>query len=159
MPHDIFISYSHQDAAWMTRLSDDLRATGLTIWSDISLNPGTESWRKSIEDAIDEAGCLVVIFSPDAKESKWVTAELDYAITQRKPIFPVLARGDEHDAVPFGFSTAQWIDIRESSRYPLEIPKLAEAVRSRDIPAHVAGHARSVTPHAIPTPEIDKLDP
>jgi hypothetical protein len=160
MPHDVFISYSHQDSILMVRISYDLRASGLTIWSDVDLNPGTESWRKAIEDAIDEADCLVVIFSPDAKESKWVTAELDYATTQRKPIFPVLARGDEYDAVPFGFSTAQWIDVRDTSRYAHELPKLINAVRNRNVEISLtAGHAKPSSRHHIPIVTTEKLDP
>ncbi len=161
MPHDVFLSYSHQDIQLMGQVSNDLQAAGMVVWSDTRLHPGTESWRKAIEDAIDETCCVVVIFSPEAKESKWVTAELDYANSQKKPIFPILARGDEHDAVPFGFVTAQRIDIRDSNRYAMEIGKLIDAVRGQvaNPTAHSASHTSPLTPHHVPLLEKDKLDP
>jgi hypothetical protein len=153
------MSYSHQDTALMGQVSNDLQAAGMIVWSDTHLNPGTESWRKAIEQAIDETTCVVVIFSPEAKESKWVTAELDYANTQNKPIFPILARGDKHNAVPFGFTTSQWIDVREAAHYPLEIPRLIAAIRGKPHETTHAGAHQTVSLHTPSATAKEKLDP
>jgi formylglycine-generating enzyme required for sulfatase activity len=113
MPH-IFLSYSRKDASLMARMRTDLRAEGLEVWTDEGIKPGTPSWKRAIEDAIRNAGCLICILSPDAAQSRWVREELDFAEARGKQIFLVMARGNEDDAVPFGFSTHQWVDIRDS---------------------------------------------
>jgi hypothetical protein len=112
MQHHVFLSYSHKDADLMQRVCDDLRAVRLTVWTDEGIEPGTSSWKKAIQEAIENAGCLVVILSPDAKQSEWVERELDYASAQKVRIFPLLARGDERDAIPFALSGSQFIDMR-----------------------------------------------
>ncbi len=117
MGHHIFLSYSRQNADIMQRLRDDFRAAGFTVWTDEGIDPGSASWKIEIEEAIHEAMCLVVIFSPGALASRWVRAELDYAEAQKKPIFAVLAEGDESNAVPFGYSSHQWIDLRTPDSY------------------------------------------
>lgn len=127
----IFLSYSHKDTAIMQQLKEDLEASGLKIWVDeTGLEPGLRSWKRTIQNAIDSLVCVLVILSPDAKESEWVEAELDYAETQEKPIFSIMARGNKRTAVPFGFTLTQWIDIVNKD-YDMEIRKLIEIIRRR----------------------------
>ncbi len=113
----------------MLRVRDSLRADGLEVWTDENLTPGTRSWKAAIENALENAACLVVIFSPDAKKSAWVREEMNYAEAQDIRIFPLLARGDEKTAVPFGFITAQWVDIRQEADFASGLQKLAFTVR------------------------------
>ncbi len=127
--HHIFLSYSRKDEEVMRRVRDDLKTKSLLVWVDEDgLNPGTRSWKKTIQKAIDGVGCVAVILSPDAKESEWVEAELDYAEAQGKTIFPILARGTKQNAVPFGYTLAQWIDIVEKD-YDMEMGRLITAIR------------------------------
>ncbi len=109
---DIFLSYSHKDSRARGEVRDFLRNRGITVWTDENLTPGTTNWQIAIEKNIDRAKGLVVILSPDAKDSEWVREELGYARNQGKLVFPLLHRGNEKNAVPFGYSLAQWIDIR-----------------------------------------------
>jgi hypothetical protein len=53
----------------MQAVRDDLVANGLSVWTDEGIHPDTISWKESIEEAICEAGMLLVLLSPDAKES------------------------------------------------------------------------------------------
>jgi hypothetical protein len=124
----IFISYSRMDQEIMQKVIADLKKDGLNVWVDQEgLEVGTRSWKKAIEKAIDEASCIVVILSPDAKQSEWVSAELDYGQTQGKAIFPILAKGNKSNAVPFGFTLMQWIDVANKD-YHLEMDKLVTAL-------------------------------
>lgn len=125
----IFLSYSREDTATMQRVRDDLRAQGLDVWTDERMIPGDPSWQDTIETAIDEAGCLVVILSPNAKKSRWVREEMRYAEAQDVRIFPLLANGSSKRSVPFGFLTAQWIDIRRKEDYTAGIKKLVGTIR------------------------------
>jgi len=42
---------------------------------------------------------------------------LNYARLNQIQIIPLLARGDEQSAIPFGYSTFQWVDIRNRDAY------------------------------------------
>jgi hypothetical protein len=129
--HDIFLSYSRKDARVMRRLYADLKTSGFTMWTDEDLTPGTPSWVQAIESAIQSAGCMVVILTPDAKKSPWVERELTRASAHGIPIFPLLARGDEKASVPLIIGSHQWADIRKERDYRMSVRKLMRAVRAR----------------------------
>lgn len=113
MQHHVFLSYSRRDLTLARRLAQDLRADGLQVWMDHEgLEPGTPEWGAAIGDAIENAGCVVAVLSPDAATSPWVARELNHAEKFHIRIIPILIRGDERDAVPFLLATTQWIDGR-----------------------------------------------
>ncbi|NWF67878.1 MAG: TIR domain-containing protein [Chloroflexi bacterium] len=126
-PCDVFLSYIRKDRDAMMRIRGSLRDNNLSVWTDENLTPGTPLWRQAIESAIEHAGCLMVILSPDAKQSPWVQRELDYATTQDKPIIPLLVRGDERTAIPLTLISAQWADLREN--YETQIDGVLTIVR------------------------------
>jgi len=120
--------YCRRDTPIMRQGLQELRAQGLQVWVDEEgLEPGTPAWKAAIEEAIENSKCLVVILSPDAKDSVWVARELSYAEVQQVPIFPVLARGDERSAVPLQLVTSQWVDARQD--YASGVQKLIVALR------------------------------
>jgi DNA-binding XRE family transcriptional regulator len=116
----------------MRRIRSDLIKEGVEVWTDEHLEPGTVSWKKSIEKEIEQADCLVALLSPEAKHSDWVEREMDYANMQGVRIIPVLIRGTEIDSVPFSLASAQWIDARSSDDYAVAVKKLVEAIRACD---------------------------
>lgn len=130
MPQQIFLSYSRSDTLIMQRVRDQFQETGLTVWTDEKIQLGTPSWKLSIETAILESNCLMVILSPDANRSKWVREEINFAENHKKKIYTILAIGDEQSSVPFGYSTSQWIDIRDQSRFDTEISRLITAIKN-----------------------------
>lgn len=152
MSHDVFLSYSRDDTTVMQRLRDDLRAAGLVVWTDESIEPGSSSWKSEIEAAIRGCGCLVVLLSPDAAQSKWVRAEIDFAESLHKPMYTLLVRGDETNAVPFGLTTHQRIDITSPERYRSGLPILIRAIRNRSAPS-AAGPAQPTSSVLRPAPQ------
>ncbi len=127
----IFLSYSRENKAIMQRVKQFLLDTGLRVWTDENIQPGTMSWQIAIEKQIDTTGCLVCILSPAAKQSQWVREELNYARARSKPIYLLLASGDESSSVPFGFSTFQWLDIRDEHQFDKEMDILSEEIQRR----------------------------
>lgn len=117
MMHHVFLSYSRKDMHFMRRIQTDLTKAGFAVWSDENLEPGTTSWQLEIEMAIRNSGCVMCIFSPDAAASPWVREELNYARLNQIQIVPLLARGDAQSSIPFGYSTFQWVDIRNREAY------------------------------------------
>jgi hypothetical protein len=163
MTHNIFLSYSRRDNDIMQQVRDRLRAAGFSVWTDEGIETGTRSWKRAIEDAILNADCLVCLLSPDANQSEWVHAEIDFAELHGKKIYPVLARGDQRSAIPFGFATTQWIDLRSSppsDTFNQQIGKLISAIRDQN-PADsivVEATVESVQP-AAEAPEIKVRPP
>ncbi len=115
---DIFLSYSRQDADFMARMRDHLLAQGWGVWTDSNLEPGTPDWVSAIEQAISTARCLIVILSPDAKNSTWVRREIAMAEDMyRLRIFPILLRGDVRSSVPPRLASHQRVDAtRDADR-------------------------------------------
>jgi len=111
MSHHIFLSYSHKDTQIMRRVRNDLQNHGLLVWTDENLVPGTTSWLKSIERAIENTLFVIVFFSPDSKNSEWVEKEIEYASFQDRIIIPLLVRGNKATSIPLRMATSQWIDI------------------------------------------------
>ncbi|MBI5959253.1 MAG: SUMF1/EgtB/PvdO family nonheme iron enzyme [Chloroflexi bacterium] len=126
--YHVFLSYSRADTEMMQRVKRDLEAEGLSVWIDQGIEPGTPDWQRSIETAIDNVRCLLVIFSPDSKQSRWVRAEMSYAEAQQRMLFYILARGDEKTAAPFGYTNVQWVDLRDPALYANRMRQLVEAI-------------------------------
>jgi formylglycine-generating enzyme required for sulfatase activity/tetratricopeptide (TPR) repeat protein len=97
----LFISHSHADNEFGTRLAEDLRrALGdeESVWYDVSggLHGGDAWWRKIVQE-IAARPIFVVVLSPAAMESHWVNDEIDLAwnlknTPEGKTIIPVLHR-------------------------------------------------------------------
>jgi TIR domain-containing protein/FHA domain-containing protein len=109
---DVFLSYSRKDRDLMRVLRKSLEEHHIIVWSDENLEPGAPSWRSDVQNAIENTRCVVAILSPDAKDSEWVNEELSYAKIRKARIFTILARGDESNAIPFGMTGVQWVDMR-----------------------------------------------
>jgi len=110
----VFISYAHKDSGFVDRLSQALRANGISIWVDRSqLLPGVE-WSRSIEQALSDADAILFVVSPNSANSSWVQHEIELAILRSqtgngKLVIPLLI-GSPQD-VPVILRTIQWVDF------------------------------------------------
>ncbi|GIL12989.1 MAG: hypothetical protein BroJett038_17090 [Chloroflexota bacterium] len=147
MLYHIFLSYSRKDASLMRKVRDHLRAEELSVWTDEGIEPGTPLWDQAIETALANAGCMVVILTPNAINSKGLRDEIHYARIHGVYIFPLLAGGDARTSVPYTLSGTQWVDIR--SDFPGGVAKIASTVRV---------HLRLDAP-AAPLPEAPPEEP
>ena len=88
----IFISYSRQDHAYVERLIAAFEKRGLSVWLDNRIDYGT-AWQREIEKHLEACQAFVLVMTPRAYESHWVTCELSVALELKKPIFPLLLEG------------------------------------------------------------------
>ncbi len=88
----IFISYSRQDHAYVERLIAAFDERGLSVWLDNRIDYGT-AWQREIEKHLEACQAFVLVMTPRAYESHWVTCELSVALELKKPIFPLLLEG------------------------------------------------------------------
>lgn len=98
-----------------------LRKRGIKVWVDNEkLIPGTPIWEEEIEKAIRGASAIIVVLSPDAKNSEWVRREITLTEQYGKQIFPVLVKGDENTSISLRLITRQFVDMREDETRGLQ---------------------------------------
>jgi formylglycine-generating enzyme required for sulfatase activity len=126
----IFLSYSRKDIEIMHRVKETLEQAGVSVWIDEHLKPGEEDWILAIEHNLAKCRGVVTLLSPDAYKSKWVRSELNRATKLKRPIFPLLVRGEPEDVVPLLLETVQFTDIR--TNFDDGLTKLVNEYERRD---------------------------
>src|SRR6266542_3730559 len=115
------MSYSRKDEDVMRLIAKFLRTQGIKVWVDNEkLIPGTPIWEDEVERGIKSAAAIVVILSPDSKNSEWVKRETSLADQHHKRIFPVLVGGDENTSISLRLINRQYVDLREMSEKRLK---------------------------------------
>ncbi len=103
---DVFVSYSSQDRERVIPLVEAIEQRGWSVWWDRKIDAGT-TFDREIETAIDEAKCIVVVWSTNSVASDWVRSEAHEGLT-RGILAPVSI-----DAVrpPLAFRLTQTVDL------------------------------------------------
>ena len=103
---DIFVSYSSRDRDRVRPLVEVLEAQGWSVWWDREIVTGTD-FSRSIEAAIEEARCVLVVWSRDSVGSHWVREEAAVG-RDRGALFPVALDDVE---LPMGFRSFQAVSL------------------------------------------------
>lgn len=85
---DIFISYANPDREFAARLAKALETCGLSVWWDRHIKVG-QSYDEVIEQALDNAKGVIVLWSRHSIVSEWVKTEAASA-AKRRVLIPVL---------------------------------------------------------------------
>jgi adenylate cyclase len=80
---DIFISYARSTAEQAQAVAEALRGLGYDVWRDDEL-PAHRAYAEVIEERLQAAKAVVVIWSAEAVKSEWVQSEADTARTDHK---------------------------------------------------------------------------
>ena len=75
---DVFISYAHSTAKSAQTIAQALRSDGYSVWIDDDL-PSHRDYPSVIEENLRAAKAVLVLWSSDAANSRWVPAEADVA--------------------------------------------------------------------------------
>jgi TIR domain len=84
---DVFVSYAHEDRARAKALADALDGLGWSVWWDDRTRTGAK-FDQVVEEQLDAARCVVVVWSSASVSSQWVRAEATAADEQGK-LLPV----------------------------------------------------------------------
>ncbi|MDJ0818282.1 MAG: toll/interleukin-1 receptor domain-containing protein [Desulfobacterales bacterium] len=103
---DIFISYNENDRLKIKTLAKALEELGWSVWWDRSIQPG-QSFDEIINEKIEEAKCMIVIWSKNSIKSEWVREEASQHKSS-KSLLPVII--DNVDP-PLGFRLIQTADL------------------------------------------------
>jgi hypothetical protein len=103
---DIFLSYAKEDRLRVELLVRALEARGWSLWWDTAI-PAGKTYDQVIEEALNTARCVVVIWSNESIASRWVRTEADEG-ANRDILVPVLL---DNVKIPLAFRTIQAVDL------------------------------------------------
>jgi tetratricopeptide (TPR) repeat protein len=86
----VFISYSHQDFDCANEIRRLLTSAGYDVWKDVEDIPIFSEWPTEIEEGIEQCDKLIVLWSRNARQSRWVPREITYADALKKPMLPIV---------------------------------------------------------------------
>jgi tetratricopeptide (TPR) repeat protein len=92
MEKHIFISYKHEDSDFAEVLIHRIEKAGFRTWIDTDQLCAGEDWRAEIDQAIKNSFALIVVMSPAAKASKYITYEWVFAWGTGVKVIPILYR-------------------------------------------------------------------
>lgn len=143
----VFVSYSHADRDRVALLVERFRRRRWKVWWDRENRIG-DRWRYVIEDRLDHAACVVVVWTRRSVRSSWVRREAQRAV-DRGVLVP--ARLDDVEQ-PRRFGEYQYADLvgwqgersQELNRMVRAIAALlARAVEAAPYPSLAHDRARS----------------
>src|SRR6516165_2271085 len=102
----IFISYAREDRSRVEPLVRALEQWGWFIWWDQIADPG-KLFDEVIQAQLDEAQCVIVVWTRHSVSSQWVRSEVERAANQNK-LLPVLM---ENVQLPLGSSLYHTVDL------------------------------------------------
>ncbi|PID34062.1 MAG: hypothetical protein CR976_02255 [Thiotrichales bacterium] len=90
MQRTVFVSYARKDSDRIRRAVALLEAGGAQVFRDIDDIDFGDDWEQVITRQLQECERVMVFWSANAKESKWVNKEYTIALAQQKRMVPVL---------------------------------------------------------------------
>lgn len=145
MEKHIFVSYKHEDSDFAEVLINRVEKAGFNIWVDHDqLHIGAD-WRNEIDLAIKSSFALIVIMSPEAKASEYVTYEWAFAWGAGVQVLPVLYRATPlHPRLGVlqhldftNISVRPWDKLIEALKYALDTNNYAARPPQSNLPPQI----------------------
>jgi TIR domain len=143
---DIFISYASADREKARVVAETFATLGFSVWWDRTIPPG-EVFDEVLQRALDDAKCVVVLWSANSVSSNWVKTEAAEA-SARNVLVPALI---EEARVPIEFKRIQCANLTgwDSNPASPEFASLLASVR-RLVAKPAAANAGAVADHSVP---------
>ena len=141
---DVFISYASPDRERARLLADGLEQQGLSVWWDREIQPG-RPFDDAIEEALNSALCVIVLWSHASVKSGWVKAEAGEA-AEKRVLVPALI---DRTRIPLRFRQFQAADLAAwngATNDPEFCKLLASVGRLLGRPVRVAGQPLQMPP-------------
>ena len=131
---DIFLSYASSDRERARVLAEALGERGLKVWWDRTIPPG-RVFDEVIQEALQTAKCIVVLWSAESVKSNWVKTEAGEGLAQGK-LVPALI-----EAVASGASTARSYHTIPPSRSPASTSASPKSSATSPRPPHLPSNS------------------
>ena len=149
---DVFVSYARLDKARVAPLVAALERRGWSVWWDPDITPGQE-FDSQIEEQLQAARAVVVVWSPTSVVSRWVRGEAREA-ADRNILVPVRFEGAR---LPMDVRAIHTIDLDQWNQDPgsmafQDLCRAVEALLGRQSPGAAVtpgGTAGTAAPGAL----------
>jgi tetratricopeptide (TPR) repeat protein/predicted nucleic acid-binding protein len=145
---EVFISYGHEDAAWVRTLAENLERAGVrTFFDEWEIGPGDVLVHR-LEAGLRTSRNGILVISPASVGRPWVQQEyavmVDQAVAGTQRLIPVLL--GEVELPPFA-ATRGWVDFRgaDGPEYQRRFGELVAALKGKR-PARPEADGRLVWP-------------
>lgn len=146
----VFLSYASQDRKRIEPLVQALEASGHQVWWDRNVAQG-QNFGAVIEEALDRAGCVIVVWTEASVESEWVGNEASSA-RKRGILVPVLLDAVE---VPLEFRHLQLGSLigwdGDASAQPFREMLASIDRHMKPAPAASVPTLRTIEPRVLPS--------
>jgi len=123
--HCVFISFSHEDEAFIEELIDRLAEVGVTYFkADRDVQPVSD-WAEAIWEAIGSCRVFLSVLTPRFLQSDWCKFEGGAACASKKMVLPVLRYVEQND-VPEPFSRFQSMIVESGEQLDSLVEELKE---------------------------------
>jgi hypothetical protein len=154
----VFLSYSHKDQEFASRLADALKKSGVEVLLDKEEIRVGENFILRISETFQEVDAVIPLITPNYVGSRWAQEEIAtwrlYELTSGKPrIFPVLV---EEAELPSSLASYVYIDARSA---PVEATsaRLVSILRPPKTPAAKARKQKEESLLQESAYHVDKL--
>lgn len=135
-PPRIFISHSWIDKSLARRLEKCLIRSGAKVWIDFSKVRGGDHIAKRVSDALEWCDHLLLVWTHNSRESKWVQLEMNSAISLHKKIIPCLFDNTKLPGILAGMAHIEFSDFSRGlfqllSSLQLAVPKKSSSAATR----------------------------
>lgn len=116
----VFISYSHQDLEFVTKLKNDLEEIGVVPLIDrLELRVG-DNIKQAVDRMIDKCDYVIYVSSEFTMDSSWSNKEIEQAVKRGKRILPVVL---ENGSLPEVLNGVYYADFTETYEHGISALK------------------------------------
>lgn len=137
----VFLSHSSSyldDRELIQKITDELTRSGMEVWDDTrEIYPG-DNWAQVTSQALEESEAMVVLFTPESIDSKWIKWNIGFAlgnISYDHRLVPVLV-GDpdrfskENMPYPWIFEHLKVVNLPDHRKNDENIKQIADAIKA-----------------------------
>ncbi len=88
----VFISHNNDDSDFAELMALHIEKHGIKTWVDKSKLKVGQHWREEIDEGIKSCDAIIVIMSPEARMSEYVTYEWSFAWGKGIKVFPIMLK-------------------------------------------------------------------
>lgn len=133
----VFLSHSSNDRDLIQKITDELTREGMEVWDDTREIYLSDNWAQMTSQALEESEAMVVLFTPESIDSKWIKWSIGFAlgnISYDHRLVPVLVgdpdRFPEEDLpFPWIFENLKVINLPDHRENDENIKQIAEVIK------------------------------
>ena len=111
----VYVSYCHKDKSIVQQICRNLTEKGIQLFVDHKQLSGGD-YAQELTKRIEESEAVIFFYSNNAENSTWVKHEIEFSISRKKTIFPVLLTDPEPNGwLHYNLGDVNWISINENN--------------------------------------------